>query len=183
MYKILKADRDSYITNKVISGERVYNSNVGSAGSLDLFKLYGITQTNNVDNTELSRVLIHFNLDPLVTLFQNGQIDPSNPSFKCYLKLFDVYGGQTTPNNFTVNIYPLSKSFEEGLGRDVVYYSDLDSCNFISASSTSNWIMSGCEMPGFPNESVDYIVSNSSNVSYLSTQLFESGEENLEVDV
>jgi len=74
MYKVLKADRDTYITNRFIkiagSGSFRTGSNVGSAGTLDLFKLYGATLAPGTDdpNTEISRILIHFNLQPLKEL-------------------------------------------------------------------------------------------------------------------
>ena len=51
MYRILSASRDTYITNKIINGEfRAVDSNVGEAGTLDLFKLYDesfLTGTTN----------------------------------------------------------------------------------------------------------------------------------------
>ena len=40
MYKILTASSDNYITNKYVNNFRVKDANVGSAGTLDLFKLY-----------------------------------------------------------------------------------------------------------------------------------------------
>lgn len=183
MYKSLKADKDAYITNRVVSGQRVVTGNVGLAGSLDLFKLYGITSTGSLPNTELSRLLIHFNLDPVRERVTAGKIDTRSPSFKCFLKLFDVYGGQTTPSNFSVNVAPLSRSFDEGLGRDVVYYADNDTCNFLTGSRAQGpWIMSGCALGGDAATTVDYITS-SAGTSLVSTQLFETGEENLLVDV
>mgnify|MGYP006292507477 CR=1 FL=1 len=41
MLKIVKADKDTYITDKVVMGKRQTDGNVGLAGTLDLFKLYG----------------------------------------------------------------------------------------------------------------------------------------------
>jgi len=187
MYKILKADRDSYITDRVIKGSRTNTSNVGAAGSLDLFKLYGSTLSGSTPNTELSRLLIHYDLQPLRDLVSAGKIDPGNNSFKCTLKLFDVFGGQPTPANFNVSVFPLSRSFDEGLGRDVVYYADHDVCNFLTGSRTQGpWLLSGCALGGGLPGTVDYITASvnvSAGVSLESTQLFKTGEEDLEVDV
>ncbi len=187
MYKILKADRDSYITDRVIKGIRSNTSNVGSAGSLDLFKLYGATLTGTVPNTELSRLLIHYNLQPLRDLVAVGKIDPGNSSFRCTLKLFDVFGGQPTPANFNISVFPLSRSFDEGLGRDIVYYADHDVCNFLTGSRTQGpWLLSGCAFGGGMPGLVDYVTASiniSSGLSLESTQLFETGEEDLEIDV
>lgn len=90
MFKILKSDRDTYITDRFIKGFRATGSNVGNAGSLDLFKLYGHTLSGSTPLIELSRLLIHYNLGPLRTLYQASKIDISNPSFNCTLKLHDV---------------------------------------------------------------------------------------------
>jgi 1-deoxy-D-xylulose-5-phosphate reductoisomerase len=39
MYRILKADKDTYVTDRVVNNARRYDANVGNAGSLDLFKI------------------------------------------------------------------------------------------------------------------------------------------------
>ena len=188
MYKILKCDKDAYITDKVIKGNRVSGSNVGGAGTLDLFKLYGSTFSASSPNVELSRLLIHFDMQPIRDLIAAGKLDVSNSSFNCTVKLFDVYGGQPTPNNFTISLYPLSRSFDEGQGRDVAFYSDLDVCNFKTGSrSQGSWIMSGCASGGYSSgPSCDFITASSvinSGASLKSTQLFASGVEDLSIDV
>lgn len=193
MYKVLKADKDAYITNRVItmasSGSFRTSANVGSAGSLDLFKLYGATFSSSslgfIPNLELSRILLHFDLQPLKDLVSNGKINTNHSSFNCSLKLFDVYGGQTTPTNFDISVFPLSKSFDEGAGRDVVYYSDYDACNYISSSFNDEWILKGCSQGGSAEQICDYITSsiNIQNLSLESSQHFKTGEEDLTIDV
>lgn len=187
MYKILRADKDTYITDRVIKGVRVHSGNVGAAGSLDLFKLYGHTFSGSVPNIELSRILIHFDLDPLRDLVAAGKVDITNPSFSCLLKLFDVYGGQPTPTNFTVTISPLSRSFDEGLGRDVVYYGDNDSCNFLTGSRTQGiWLLSGCGQGGGLPGTVDYITASTAinaGTSLVVSNDFITGDEDLSADV
>jgi len=188
MYKILKADKDSYLTNRFIriasSGSFRTGSNVGSAGSLDLFKLYGATFDNNgIVNLELSRLLVHFDLQPIKDLIYSNSININDNSFNCTLKLFDVYGGQTTPSNFDVSIYPLSKSFAEGTGRDVVYYSDFDACNYVSASFNNPWVSLGAGTGGGALETCDYITSSFSINDFKVSQHFNTGEEDLEVNV
>jgi hypothetical protein len=187
MYRIFGADKDAYITNRVIKGVAVTGSNVGLAGSLDLFKLYGMTFSGSVANLELSRLLIHFNTQSIKDLHTSGSIDITNPSFNARLRLFDVYGGQPTPSEFTVNVYPLSRSFTEGLGKDVVFYSDHDSCNYASSSWNSQWVGPGASSGGLATDVVDYITSASNGaggyVNYLKTQYFANGDEDLNVDV
>lgn len=186
MYKIIRADKDTYITDKVIDTKRTLSGNVGNAATLNLFKLYGITSSGSIPNTELSRLLIHFDLDAVRQLITGSKLDISDPSFNCKLKLFDVYGGNPTPRNFRVVVHPLSKSFEEGLGRDIVRYSDLDTANFLSASRSTGWVLSGANAGGPLGTTVDYITSfvkDGVSSSLASSQLFKTGEEDLLIDV
>lgn len=307
MYKILSASNDNYITNKSINNFRVTDSNVGSAGTLDLFKLYNETSftdiaaqaivtfsssplnsekitiidslgniksytaaaatdaaalefdtTSNLtaaaglklciehanghngtitvvddestgkltltqvtkgeegnttiistlSNTsiqnfsggkgsslgpvELSRILLKFDLDEVRNIHQN-KCSVDHHSFKAVLKLSDVYGGQTTPQGFTVRVYPLSQSFEEGKGRDIVKYRDLGVSNFITASIssgiTNKWFVPGANSKGVLNsEFLDIIETGILEPSEGSTNLyadqyFETGKEDLEIDV
>ena len=108
------------------------------------------------------------------------------------LNLHDVYGGQTTPSNFRLIVFPLSKSFDEGVGRDVVKFSDLDSCNFITSSASTKstlWFVSGANKQGLlGSDNIDVISSGSLRdgngvVNIWKDQLFENGTENLSIDV
>lgn len=183
MLKIVKADKDTYITNKVVKGVRKYNSNVGAAGTLDLFKLYGASFSGSVPNTELSRLLVHFDLTDIRTLVSEGKLDINDPSFFCKLRLSDVYGGQTTPANFSVSVFPLSSSFDEGIGKDVSYYSDYDISNWLTSSLTSKWHVSGCGLACYSSTTGDYITSSVSLASTEKSQTFVTGDEDLLIDV
>jgi len=188
MYRILTASKDTYITNKIINNSfRATDANVGQAGTLDLFKLYAESSTGS-DTTpiELSRILIKFNLAPLREL-TSSTLDITHTSFKCTLKLTDVYGGQTTPSDFKVILFPLSKSFNEGKGRDVVSFADIGASNFITASSGSSWSATGANHQGLIDSTNADIISSGSLgsgvVNLFKTQSFEKGTENLEIDV
>jgi hypothetical protein len=183
MYKILRADKDTYITNKIISGERQTSANVGGAGTLDLFKLYGQTFSGSQPNVELSRLLIHFDLTSLRHDVEAGKIDMNDASFKCYLKLKDVYGGQPTPSNFTVDVFPLSSSFSEGTGRDIVKFSDHAVCNYLSSTLSTPWIVPGCMSSGSVSDVCDFVTGSMSLGTLKSSQTFVQGDENLKIDV
>ena len=60
------------------------------------------------------------------------------------MKLFDLQGGSIAPEDFNLVVYPLSQSFDEGLGADVSNLGFLDRANWITASFTnsSNVLMS-----------------------------------------
>jgi len=128
MHRIISASKDTYITNKIIGNKfRATDANLGQAGSLDLFKLYAESLSGS-DTTpiENSRLLIKFDLESIITMHNDKKIDVGDASFKAELRLHDIYGGQTTPKNFHIICFPLAKNFTEGVGRDVVNYSDLD---------------------------------------------------------
>lgn len=152
MFRRLTADKDAMITNKVISNQQVTDANVGHAGTLDLFRLFNESVISGSSGTvdEVSRLLIHFDLDPLREL-TGSILDINDSSFECTLKMTDVFGGQTVPSNFTLALFPLSKSFDEGIGRDINSFRDLDAANFITASVSSQtpvtWSVSGAADP------------------------------------
>jgi hypothetical protein len=186
MFLILTASADTYITNKIIKNERKTNSNVGLASTLDLFKLYDESYSSIETNPiELSRILIKFDLSPLRNTSNTNFIADS--SFRARLELFDVLGGNTSPNNFNVEVFPLSQSFIEGTGRNVQQFLDNDICNFLSAS-VSPWFLSGSNQKGNLNSSnIDVIVSGNLNdglgTRFLGTSQSFSGPENLSLDI
>jgi|6_EtaG_2_1085325.scaffolds.fasta_scaffold06514_2 hypothetical protein len=194
MYRILTGSKDAYITNKIIGNSfRVTDANTGKAASIDLFKLYAESISgSDASPIELSRGLVKFDLKPLREL-TSSFLDISHSSFKCTLKMFDVYGGQTCPSNFKLIVFPLSQSFDEGMGRDIVTFADLDSCNFITASIDGSvaipWFSQGANKQGLlDSDDIDIISSGNLNdgngiVNLWKSQTFPSGEGDLSVDV
>jgi hypothetical protein len=204
MYKILTASADTYITNKVLNNAtRATDANMGNASTIDIFKLYdessftghpktytdaGITLLHSVDELnvtsipiELSRGLVKFDLSDISSLDPVPLTD-----FSCVLKLYDVFGGQTTPSNFSLLAVPLSLEFDEGAGRDVESFDDLDVCNFLTASYSS-----GVETLWGTHPEVDsnlcFDITSEADIenisTYGATQEFETGQEDLSVDV
>lgn len=194
MFMILTASADTYITNKIIGSKlRATDANVGRAGTLDLFKLYSESSISGTDDpVEISRLLVKFDLSPLQAL-TSTTLDLNNASFKATLQMFDLLGGQTNPENFNVVAFPLSQSFDEGRGRDVAQFGDLDRANFITASysgGTNNpWFVSGADGQGLlGSNDIDIISSGNLNdgdgvKNLWSSQYFDTGRENLSLDV
>jgi hypothetical protein len=158
MYKIIKASKDTYIQNKWINRSRKTSSNVGQAASIDLFHLYNESNTSafltgsalSQSLHESSRGLIYFDFSSLSSSVGSSYTDPS---FKAFLSLKNIYGGTTTPSNFTVSINPLAKEFNEGIGFDVVEYRDLDTANWLTSSrdfsgGSTLWSVSGANASG-----------------------------------
>lgn len=178
------ASADTYITNRVIKGEKRERANLGLAGTLDLFKLYGYTSTQagtgSVPNLELSRLLLKF---PIAQL---SSLPWASSSFRARLIVKDIYGGQTTPDSYSILVCPLSKSWDEGRGRDIALFNDVDSCNYVTASINGGivnlWNAPGAFSTGSAASSVDRIIDvNGTDLS--ATQQFVNGDEDLNVDV
>jgi hypothetical protein len=193
MHRVLRPLKDTYITDKVTKTTRRTSANVGKAATIDLFKLYGVTQTAGNPNNELSRGLIKFDLSELKRDVAAGLIDTSSPTFQVKLKLVDVYGGQPNPTNFTLKVNPLSRSFDEGLGKDIVFFQDTDVSNFLTASyangASNVWFASGANAKGVLGASnIDIIETGNLQdglgvTNLFVTQSFVHGTENLDVDV
>ena len=179
---------DKIIDNKL----RATDTNVGRAGTLDLFKLYDENKLNNTGSQdELSRLLIKFDLTKPRKLL-NQTIDITDASFKAKIRLYDVRSGHALPSNFNVIAHPLSQSFDEGPGRDLSSFSDLSSTNFLTSSVKSGtalgWYASGANFEGgLGAQNVDIIGSGTVGVSsmqyYYGVQHFPQGNEDLLIDV
>ncbi|NDC22835.1 MAG: hypothetical protein EBZ49_01710 [Proteobacteria bacterium] len=192
MYLILTASKDTYITNKIINQRfRAIDANVGRAGTLDLFKLYNESNISGETNpVEISRILIKFDTDALQSL-TSSVLDINDPSFSCTLKMCDVLGTQSVPRNFNITVLPLSQSFDEGDGRDIGSFADIDVANFVTASYSGGtvypWFITGAAKIGLlGSPDIDVIGSGSLGagiVQLASTQNFSLGNEDLSIDV
>lgn len=202
MFYILTASADTYITNKIINQSyRASDANVGLASTLDLFKLYDestfvsgsgnsrVRVTSSVE--ELSRILIKFDYTPLMGL-TGSSLNLNHSSFKAKLELQEMVVGAPTPRNFYIVAYPLSRSFSEGVGKDIANFGDVDASNFITASYTaaggaSLWNMSGSGQGGrCGTAGLDYFTYGTIGgtvVDFGGTQYFEKGPGKVSVDV
>ena len=188
------ASSDTYITDKIIDGQiRVEDANVGRAATLDLFKLWGETKLNSTGSlNELSRLLVKFDYQKIHDL-TSSKLDLNSSKFSAKMKLFDVKTGAAVPSNFNVVVFPLSQSFDEGVGRDVVSFGDLDVANYLTASILNGaavvWNASGAnEVGDLGDESIDIMSqANFSDGNGLSSvfasQNFIKGTEELLIDV
>jgi len=191
MYRILKTTKDSYVTNKIIQAKGSIltsstDSNVGQAGTIDIFKLYNEPSGSGI---QISRGLIKFDINEL-RILTGSLLNINDSSFKCYVRLKNVYGGQSVPSNYTLSLYPLAKDWEEGRGMDVVGYRDLDSVNWFTASvnpTTTTWTSGGIAYGSDSSDvNADYYTLLSSSIGYVPlecSQSFLRGDEDLFIDV
>lgn len=192
MYLIFTASKDTYITNKIIdSSFRATDANVGQAGTIDIFKLYD--EYNLVGDTgsiELSRGLVKFDLDPIKQL-TGSIIDINDSSFRVLMKMSNLIGGTAVPSDFNLEVAPLSRSFDEGSGRDLASFADLDVANFVTSSvsggSAVTWHVTGANAGGLLGSSdIDFITSGTIDgtlTTLTASQNFLKGTEDLLVDV
>jgi len=174
------AFKDNTITNafKTNLSTRGTGSNMGRADTLEVFSIFA--QANSSSN-EITRTLIQFPVsssDTGSTILadrNDGKI-PASGSVNFFLKLYNVAHDQTVPRDFTLEITPVSQSWEEGYGLDMENYSDLTydgtGSNWINAKAATAWT----------NEGGDFLTASVYS-SYNFSQTFEKGTENLEVDV
>jgi hypothetical protein len=97
---------------------------------------------------ELSRIFVDFDLSILNDM---STLDSTHSDFNATLYLYDILDGQMAPTNFNVEVFPMAQSFTEGIGRDTGAFSDLDICNFVTASYSAEpilWNSAGADAKG-----------------------------------
>jgi hypothetical protein len=148
--------QDNTITNAFKENllNRGTGSNMGAADILEIFSIYGQQSTSSI---EKSRAMIQFNIEDFGNL-------PENSSY--YLKLFNCPHGETNPIHFTLNIHPISSSWVEGTGLDMNSYVDEGVSNWIKRDNDTSWNVEGGDV-----------------LNITSSQYFDKGTENLEVNV
>jgi len=161
------AIKDNTITNafKENLTSRGTTSNMGAADILEVFSIYGQASSAS---SELSRVLIQFDVNELNSDRTAGSL-PASGSVSFYLKMFNAPHGQTLPKQFDLEVKPVSASWDEGTGLDMELYKDIGKSNWVSASTTAAWTTAGG----------DYY----SGSALVRTQNFDAGTEDLEIDV
>ena len=189
MKLFLTCSEDTYITNKIIGDDRALKSNVGRAGTLDLFKLYDENKLRGVgEQTELSRILIKFDIEKLKSKFEDD-ININSNNFSAKIKLYDITSGNALPGDFNVISYPLKNKFIEGFGRDVGQFSNETVTNFTNRVFENNanvpWQTAGANNIGdFSNLDIDCISTiDAEGLNFSAQQHFKVGNEDLELDV
>lgn len=160
------ADKDNTITNAFKSGNSVRGTaaNMGASDIVEVFSIYAQASSSSL---EQSRILLNFPVTDIKKARTDGHILASG-SVNFVLKLFNAKHSQTTPEDFSISVYPISSSWDEGTGLDMEEYSDKGASNWFSSSVGSAWASPGG----------DYLDNN-----YTKHVSFKTGLEDLEVDV
>lgn len=168
------AEKDATIANayKPDNKNVAYDSNTGAADSLEVYSILGKVSPSSL---EKSRIVLQFPIDKIIADRLAGKIPSAD--VKYMLNLYNVEHGESTPRNFDVTIAPLSQSWEEGYGLDLDNYTDLGArdpgvgigATWRSANQQEQWGIHG-----------GTIVNN---LNYIKTFHFESGLEDIKLDI
>jgi hypothetical protein len=89
---------------------------------------------------DYSALLIKFDLAKFKQDWNIGNsLAGSFITLKAELVLKDVTTGIAKPKDYGLEVYSLEKSFDEGIGKDTIHFSDKDNSNFTSLDSSNNW--------------------------------------------
>src|SRR3990167_11101324 len=136
--------KDTTITNKVINdtlSTRATGSNLGAMPSLSV---YAFPPSASPSTMDLARSLIQFDLTELSGKIYSDKVIPSS-SVSYYLNMYDMKHSDTVPSSFDLFVYPLSRSWDEGLGIDFDNFRDYGFANWYNATSTVSWTTSGSD--------------------------------------
>lgn len=106
-----------------------------NTGLDQIIELSNTTSSFNV-NSQVSRLLVKFPTSVIQNVIAN---DVGNPSlFRAYLKLY-VANATTLPDNYTLNAYPISQSWDMGTGRFLYNPPVTADCNWQQRQNGINW--------------------------------------------
>ena len=98
---------------------------------------------NSFERIEFSTGLLKFDLSQVkseyVSTFANSIFNQNKTKFKAKLVLKDVNTGNNKPKNYQLDVTPLLKDFDEGIGKDTIHFSDTDYSNFVNMSNSNLW--------------------------------------------
>jgi hypothetical protein len=164
-------------------------ANAGQADILETFSIYGRVTTSS---QELSRILIKFPVTDISTDRTNGVV-PASGSVSFYLRMHNAEHSKTVPRDYTISVYTVSQSWQEGVGLDLEGYEDLtidnEGSNWMSASNTAYWkdinntvLAGGSYITGAePNGLGDN--ADTDQAIFIFNQTLSTGIEDLELDV
>lgn len=156
------ATKDNTITNsfKADLQTRGTGSNMGQSDIVEVFSIYGQATTSSI---ELERFIVEFNTTNINTDRTSGLL-PASGSVEWYLKMFNARGSTTLPRNFTLNIHPITATWQEGFGIDMENYSDVtydvEGSNWIKSSGNTSWTSPGGAYLETPNATASFPVGN-----------------------
>ena len=110
---------------------RATGANAGQADIVEIFSIYGRQSTSSQG---LSRCLVKFPVDKLITDRSSGKL-PSSGEVNFYLQLYNAPTSRTVPIEYKLCAHRVTEEWEEGVGLDLEGYTDL-----VKGQLGSDWI-------------------------------------------
>lgn len=164
IYRIF-SQKDTFITNYKLNQIPRTGSNFGDSEILHVYKEAGLSGSSGVAaSSSLARLISKFDVNEYLTISSSLDVPVGSPVF--FLRMFDAQHDQELPSSFDMEIQALSQDWDEGRGRDVDFFSDLGTANWIKAKSNVYWSSPGGVGTG----------------SIVNVH-FDSGHENIDADI
>lgn len=128
---------------------------------------------------DFSTLLIKFDLESVKNNWGIGDDLENEGAFnnlKAELLLKDVTTGISKPREYSLEAYELLKEFDEGTGKDTIYFSDMDFCNFNKINKEENW-----EISNFVSKNTDAKPLDIESI--IPKNENQKGDENLVFDI
>ena len=144
--------------------------NFGNAGQSQICDVWA--QYREDKNARyLTRFLAETNLTALQAAIAAGDVpDVTDESVTCNLKFFNINHNQPVAFEYTLQVFPVTRSWQEGRGIRIDSFTNTGYSCWASASNTAAWTSQGGDF-------------DSSICSMSASQYFNSGSENLNVNI
>ncbi|MCK9596395.1 hypothetical protein M0R19_04385 [Candidatus Pacearchaeota archaeon] len=164
------ADKDTTITNAYKQDliTLATGSNMGASDSLEIFSIYAQATS---DSVEKSRILVGFPVSDIISDRSSGLIGTSG-SVEFYLKMYNAKHPLTLPRQFTINVYPLTRDWDEGNGLDMEGYVD-EGWGEDGSGATWTYATTGTE----------WTLTGSDYHTDVYSQYFDDGDEDLSINI
>ena len=125
MHRSFFATKDTFINSgsNLIDGTTFQNKNTGKDEVLELKKVFF-----NREFHAPTRVLIQFDTDEINNYITSSNV-PSN--YKLHLRLFETDGTSGLSETYDIAAYPLSESWDEGVGKEADNPKTTDGCSWL----------------------------------------------------
>lgn len=162
----IRPTKDSFISNSLRNAVQKTGSNYGFAESIEIFKISGVSgATGPTSGSQLSRALLYFSTASLDNFISSRPLANTSKVYRLFAQHETTADG--CPQSFDLRVRCVSGSWDEGGGTDTTDFSDSGFCNWMKRTSVVFWSNPGGDFRASPE----------------STQHFDIGDENLDVDI
>ena len=141
MHRYFFTTKDAFISSgsNSITGEDFQDKNTGKDEVLELKKVF-----NNKDFHYHTRILVQFDTDEINSFITSSNI---SSDYKTNLRLWEAKGTSGLSETYTIAAYPLSESWDEGIGKEVDVPKTTDGCSWLYRQNTAGventWVTNG----------------------------------------